>query len=165
MPRIFGGKLEDNIAVLVIKRFDWHPKLAPKNTCWDYQILKQPGAYDDIRNSARISILGLRNMDKHEFLCRWETYSGLRLIGKERDRFLKECDLILYLDDDILEMALKVAGQKRNYNLQYIETVGLHLRQYLCRVNYEMVDGGVETKESHPREKSHLTLIPGGRTT
>jgi len=103
-------------------------------------------------------------MHKHEFLKKWEEYSGLRLISDERERFLKECELILYLDDDILEMALKVAGQKRNFDLQYIETVGLHLRQYLNRVNYETIDG--EAEEISPRNshtKKHLTLIPGGR--
>lgn len=112
-----------------------------------------------------MSYIGLRFMDKFEFLKKWESYSGLRLIGEERDRFLKECDLILYLDDDVLEMALKVAAQKDNYNLQYIETVGLHLRQYLHRVNYETVDGGAEIGESRSHSRGHLTLIPGGRTT
>jgi len=102
-------------------------------------------------------------MHKQEFLKKWEEFSGLRLIGDERERFLKECELILYLDDDILEMALKVAGQKRNFDLQYIETVGLHLRQYLNRVNYETIDG--EAEEASPRSsrtKKHLTLILGG---
>ncbi|HZD60580.1 MAG TPA: hypothetical protein VE439_09040 [Anaerolineae bacterium] len=103
-------------------------------------------------------------MDKHEFLNKWEAYSGLRLIGEERNRFLKECSLVLYLDDDIIEMALKVATQKRNYNLQYIETVGLHLRQYLRRVQYETVDGGAETKKSRLSKQSYLTLIPGGKS-
>lgn len=103
-------------------------------------------------------------MHKQEFLKEWEKYSGLRLIGDERERFLKECELILYLDDDILEMALKVASQKRNFDLQYIETVGLHLRQYLNRVNYETIDGEAkEASTSTSHTKKHLTLILGGR--
>ncbi|HEY3375842.1 MAG TPA: hypothetical protein VGK02_12420 [Candidatus Aquicultor sp.] len=102
-------------------------------------------------------------MVNQEFLKLWESYSSLRLISEERDIFLKECELILYLDDDILEMALKVASQKRNFDLQYIETVGLHLRQYLHRLNYESIEG--DAKEEEPQKihsKKHLTLIPGG---
>jgi len=111
-----------------------------------------------------MSYVGLRLMNKFEFLKRWESYSGLRLIGDKRDRFLKECDLILYLDDDVLEMALKVAAQKDNYDLQYIETVGLHLRQYLNRVQYEAIEGGADERHyANHRSRNHLTLIPGGR--
>lgn len=110
-------------------------------------------------------------MNRYSFLKIWESYSGLKLIGEERDRFLKDCDLILYLDDDILEMALKVAAQKHNFDLQYIETVGLHLRQYLHRVRYEALDGEGEIAVEEPprrsgsRRKRHLTLIFGGRTS
>ncbi|NCO66695.1 MAG: hypothetical protein COW32_02340 [Candidatus Aquicultor secundus] len=102
-------------------------------------------------------------MNKYDFLKKWEAKSGLKLIGEERDRFAKECELLLYLDDDILEMALKVAGQKRNYNLQYIETVGLHLRQYLHRVNYETIDGEGAPEERVTHTRKHLTLITGGK--
>ena len=105
-------------------------------------------------------------MNKYDFLKKWESYSGIRLIGNERDRFLKECDLILYLDDDILEMSLKVASQKDKYDLQYIETVGLHLRQYLHRVRYETIEGE-RTMENPSAQKTpvkrHLTLISGGK--
>lgn len=105
-------------------------------------------------------------MDKNLFLRKWEHHSGVRLINDERDRFLEECELILYLDDDILDMAFKVADQKRNYDLQYIETVGLHLRQYLHRVNYETIDGTGEEMEDRQefgsKTKQHLTLIQGG---
>ncbi|MCL6471988.1 MAG: hypothetical protein K6T91_04170 [Firmicutes bacterium] len=110
-------------------------------------------------------------MDKHEFLKTWENYSGLRLIGDEREKFLEECGLILYLDDDILEMSLKVAAQKHNFDLQYIETVGLHLRQYLHRVRYEALDGervddedsqAPRRRKSTSRKKRHLTLLYGG---
>ncbi|MBI4733965.1 MAG: hypothetical protein HY779_03995 [Rubrobacteridae bacterium] len=106
-------------------------------------------------------------MDKFHFLKKWESHSGVRLINDERERFLDECELLLYLDDDILNMAFKVADQKRNYDLQYIETVGLHLRQYLHRVNYETIDGKGEEEETgfetSTRTKQHLTLIHGGR--
>lgn len=102
-------------------------------------------------------------MEKYEFLKKWETFSGLRLIGEERERFLKECGLILYLDDDVLEMALKVAGQKENYDLQYIETVGLHLRQYLRRVQYETIHGDAQTRTAKRNSRNHLTLISGGK--
>lgn len=101
-------------------------------------------------------------MDKFEFLKKWENYSGLRLIGSERDSFLQECELVLYLDDDILDMALKVAAQKRNYDLQYIETVGLHLRQYLHRLNYETIIGESKTSIQRGHTKKHLTIIQGG---
>lgn len=110
-------------------------------------------------------------MNRYEFLKIWESYSGLKLIGEEREQFLKECDLILYLDDDILEMALKVASQKRNFELQYIETVSLHLRQYLHRVRYEALDGKGESaakkipRRHGSRKKKHLSLIFGGRTS
>lgn len=106
-------------------------------------------------------------MDKYEFLRKWESYSGLRLIGERRARFLGEVELILYLDDDILEMSLKVAAQKLNFDLNYIETVGLHLRQYLNRVHYESVDGEGDDADDSPqcRDKSYLTLITGGRGT
>jgi len=108
-------------------------------------------------------------MDKNLFLRKWEHHSGVRLINEERDRFLEECELILYLDDDILDMAFKVADQKRNYDLQYIETVGLHLRQYLHRVNYETIEGHGEEEfepemaEMASKTKQHLTLIHGGK--
>lgn len=101
-------------------------------------------------------------MDKHEFTKKWEASSGLHLIGEERLTFLKECSLILYLDDDILEMALKVASQKHNFNLQYIETVGLHLRQYLNRLSYETIQGDAEVPARRSQAKKHLTLIHGG---
>lgn len=106
-------------------------------------------------------------MDKHLFLKKWEHHSGVRLINEERKRFLEECELILYLDDDILDMAFKVADQKRNYDLQYIETVGLHLRQYLHRVNYETIDGEgdeeIIEEVYEQKTKFHLTLINGGK--
>lgn len=103
-------------------------------------------------------------MDKHEFMRKWEAHSNLRLIGDERDRFLEECALILYLDDDVLEMALKVASRKRVYDLQYIEMVGLHLRQYLHRVKYETIHGEGKSACSQTRDKDHLTLITGGKS-
>ncbi|MBS3909845.1 MAG: hypothetical protein KGZ93_09555 [Actinobacteria bacterium] len=104
-------------------------------------------------------------MDKYEFLRHWESYSGLRLIGDKRMRFLGECELILYLDDDILDMSLKVAAQKHNFDLKYIETVGLHLRQYLNRVQYATVEGdGADThKTPIDRDRTFLTVIPGGK--
>jgi hypothetical protein len=105
-------------------------------------------------------------MDKNIFLKKWELHSGVRLISDERDRFLEECELILYLDDDILDMAFKVADQKRNYDLQYIETVALHLRQYLHRVNYETIEGTGEEENDNSgdsKTKMHLTLIQGGK--
>lgn len=106
-------------------------------------------------------------MDKYEFLKHWESYSGLRLIGDKRTRFLGECELILYLDNDILDMSLKVAAQKHNFDLKYIETVGLHLRQYLNRVQYETVEGDVDDMRERPvnRDRSFLTVIPGGKGT
>ncbi|MDI6816774.1 MAG: hypothetical protein QME41_06245 [Actinomycetota bacterium] len=122
----------------------------------------------DIRPSDHRQINRGFEMDKYEFLRHWESYSGLRLIGDKRMRFLGECELILYLDDDILDMSLKVAAQKHNFDLKYIETVGLHLRQYLNRVQYETVEGdGVSTRESAPvdRDRSFLTVIPGGKST
>lgn len=103
-------------------------------------------------------------MEKHDFLRKWEAHSNLRLIGDERDRFLEECELILYLDDDVLEMALKVASRKRVYDLQYIEMVGLHLRQYLHRVKYETIHGDGKSTSSQSKEKANLTLIAGGKS-
>ncbi len=104
-------------------------------------------------------------MTSNELLKNWEHYSGLRLIGGERDAFLRDAELILYLDDDILEMALKVAAQKRNFDLQYIETVGLHLRQYLRRLNYESIEGDAAAPAPSARTKKHLTLIQGSPNT
>ena len=98
-------------------------------------------------------------MDKYEFLKKWQAYSGLRLIGVEREQFLKECELLLYLDDDVLEIALKVASQKNNFDLQYIETVGLHLRHYLRRVQYEVINGEGKAPNRKPRKRACLTLI------
>lgn len=102
-------------------------------------------------------------MNKNDFLRKWESYSKLRLIGDERNRFLEECELILYLDDDVLEMALKVASRKRVYDLQYIEMVALHLRQYLHRVKYEAIHGDGESSCSQAKDRDHLTLITGGK--
>lgn len=68
-------------------------------------------------------------MDAIQFLKRWEANTGLYLVGENRNRFLRHCDQILYLERDHLEIALRTAARSGTIDLKYIEAVALNVRR------------------------------------